>query len=283
MELARGLAVRTDVDLVLVTRRGDAAALGARGGPGLPRRPRAWPPRGRAVWSPSSSASRQCSATSVSTSTTVRTTRCQQRAPVPCAVTVHDCTFFDHPEWHQRSKVVFFRRAIRRAGAPGRRRRVREPGHRGAAPPLVRGPGPGGGGTPRRRPRPLHARRAVARSGRGRPGARRRAGGPTAGRLRRDARAAQGRGDAGVVVRPGGRRPPRRRPRPRRAAGVGSPCHRARPGGGAPPRSDSPDRLPARRRRSRPAAPGGGRRSTRPSKRGSGCPPSRRSPAARRS
>jgi glycosyltransferase involved in cell wall biosynthesis len=37
------------------------------------------------------------------------------RAPVPCAVTIHDCTFFDHPEWHQRSKAVFFRRAIRRA------------------------------------------------------------------------------------------------------------------------------------------------------------------------
>ena len=37
------------------------------------------------------------------------------RAPVPCVVTVHDCTFFDHPEWHQRTKAVFFRRAIRRA------------------------------------------------------------------------------------------------------------------------------------------------------------------------
>ena len=36
-------------------------------------------------------------------------------------VTVHDCTFFDHPEWHERSKVLVFRRAIRvaarRAGA----------------------------------------------------------------------------------------------------------------------------------------------------------------------
>ncbi|HVB91673.1 MAG TPA: glycosyltransferase family 1 protein [Acidimicrobiales bacterium] len=37
------------------------------------------------------------------------------RARVPCAVTVHDCTFFDHPEWHVRSKAAFFRRAIRRA------------------------------------------------------------------------------------------------------------------------------------------------------------------------
>jgi glycosyltransferase involved in cell wall biosynthesis len=30
-------------------------------------------------------------------------------------VTIHDCTFFDHPEWHVRSKAAFFRRAIRRA------------------------------------------------------------------------------------------------------------------------------------------------------------------------
>lgn len=27
-------------------------------------------------------------------------------------VTVHDMTFFDHPEWHEKAKVLFFRRAI---------------------------------------------------------------------------------------------------------------------------------------------------------------------------
>jgi len=32
-------------------------------------------------------------------------------------VTVHDLTFFDHPEWHERTKVRFFRRAIRRAAS----------------------------------------------------------------------------------------------------------------------------------------------------------------------
>jgi glycosyltransferase involved in cell wall biosynthesis len=37
------------------------------------------------------------------------------RASVPCVVTIHDLTFFDHPEWHERSKVVFFRRMIRAA------------------------------------------------------------------------------------------------------------------------------------------------------------------------
>lgn len=43
------------------------------------------------------------------------------RSPIPVVVTVHDCTFFDHPEWHERSKVLLFRRAIalaaRRAAA----------------------------------------------------------------------------------------------------------------------------------------------------------------------
>ena len=32
---------------------------------------------------------------------------------VPRVVTVHDLTFFDHPEWHERTKVAVFRRAIR--------------------------------------------------------------------------------------------------------------------------------------------------------------------------
>jgi glycosyltransferase involved in cell wall biosynthesis len=37
------------------------------------------------------------------------------RAEVPRVVTIHDMTFFDHPEWHERTKVMFFRRAIRTA------------------------------------------------------------------------------------------------------------------------------------------------------------------------
>lgn len=31
----------------------------------------------------------------------------------PKVVTVHDMTFFDYPEWHERSKVILFRRAIK--------------------------------------------------------------------------------------------------------------------------------------------------------------------------
>jgi glycosyltransferase involved in cell wall biosynthesis len=40
-----------------------------------------------------------------------------ERSTTPVVVTIHDCTFFDHPEWHERSKVVVFRRAIARAAA----------------------------------------------------------------------------------------------------------------------------------------------------------------------
>lgn len=34
------------------------------------------------------------------------------RSTVPTVVAMHDLTFFDHPEWHERSKVVYFRRMI---------------------------------------------------------------------------------------------------------------------------------------------------------------------------
>lgn len=36
-----------------------------------------------------------------------------ESASLPRVVTVHDLTFFDHPEWHERAKVALFRRAIR--------------------------------------------------------------------------------------------------------------------------------------------------------------------------
>ena len=43
------------------------------------------------------------------------------RLTMPAVVTVHDLTFFDHPEWHERSKVAFFTSMLRlsahRAGA----------------------------------------------------------------------------------------------------------------------------------------------------------------------
>jgi glycosyltransferase involved in cell wall biosynthesis len=35
-----------------------------------------------------------------------------ERAKTPVVVTVHDVTFIEHPEWHEKSKVIFFRRAL---------------------------------------------------------------------------------------------------------------------------------------------------------------------------
>jgi glycosyltransferase involved in cell wall biosynthesis len=37
------------------------------------------------------------------------------RSPCATVVTVHDLTLVDHPEWHERAKVVYFTRALRRA------------------------------------------------------------------------------------------------------------------------------------------------------------------------
>lgn len=37
------------------------------------------------------------------------------RMATPAVVTIHDLTFFDHPEWHERTKVLLFRRMIRAA------------------------------------------------------------------------------------------------------------------------------------------------------------------------
>jgi glycosyltransferase involved in cell wall biosynthesis len=43
-----------------------------------------------------------------------------ERAHLPCLVTIHDMTFFDHPEWHERTKVRVFTRAIRVASRKAR-------------------------------------------------------------------------------------------------------------------------------------------------------------------
>jgi glycosyltransferase involved in cell wall biosynthesis len=40
-----------------------------------------------------------------------------ETAALPRVVTIHDLTMFDHPEWHERSKALFFRRAVRVAAA----------------------------------------------------------------------------------------------------------------------------------------------------------------------
>ena len=43
-----------------------------------------------------------------------------RRGTTPTVVTIHDLTFFTDPQWHERSKVVFFRRAISYAASHAR-------------------------------------------------------------------------------------------------------------------------------------------------------------------
>ncbi len=112
LALARGLASDPDVALTLAARRGDAGR---------------WDQLGAATVRaevPSSRAGRlvfeQIGLPALLRSAGVAVHHgphytMPARSPVPCAVTIHDCTFFDHPEWHVRSKAAFFRRAIRRA------------------------------------------------------------------------------------------------------------------------------------------------------------------------
>ncbi len=113
MALARALATRGDLELTLVARHGDEerwSALAA--GSAV----RAAVPASR----PGRLAFEQVGLASVLRRLMVQVHHgphytMPARAPVPCVVTIHDCTFFDHPEWHQRTKAAFFRRAIRHA------------------------------------------------------------------------------------------------------------------------------------------------------------------------
>jgi glycosyltransferase involved in cell wall biosynthesis len=113
MALAQGLAGRDDVELSLVARRGDEARWRALAAGAAVRGTVPASRPGRLVFE-------QLWLGSVLRSAGVELHHgphytMPARSPVPCAVTIHDCTFFDHPEWHLRSKAAFFRRAIRRA------------------------------------------------------------------------------------------------------------------------------------------------------------------------
>jgi glycosyltransferase involved in cell wall biosynthesis len=110
--LAHGLAARPEVALTLVARRGDVARWeGVGAGQLRPDVPASRP--GRLAFE-------QLGLPALLRSAAVTLHHgphytMPARSPVPCAVTIHDCTFFDHPEWHLRTKAAFFRRAIRRA------------------------------------------------------------------------------------------------------------------------------------------------------------------------
>jgi glycosyltransferase involved in cell wall biosynthesis len=113
MALATGLAAREDVALTLLARRGDTERWPALAGGAALRAAVPTSRPGRLVFE-------QLGFPSTLRSLGVALHHgphytMPSRAPVPCVVTIHDCTFFDHPEWHLPTKAVFFRRAIRRA------------------------------------------------------------------------------------------------------------------------------------------------------------------------
>jgi glycosyltransferase involved in cell wall biosynthesis len=114
MQLTRGLVTRPGVDLMLIARRGDERRWRDIGGPSTSVRAAVPPAR------PVRLAFEQVGFPALLRSAGVDLHHgphytMPARAPVPCVVTIHDCTFFDHPEWHLRTKAAFFRRAIRHA------------------------------------------------------------------------------------------------------------------------------------------------------------------------
>jgi glycosyltransferase involved in cell wall biosynthesis len=114
IEIARGLQSRADIALTLVSRRGDEQrwlGLAADGAGVVGAVPVSRP--GRLLFE-QARFPRLLGSLGVAVHHAPHYTM-PERAPVPCVVTIHDCTFFDHPEWHVRSKALLFRRAIRHA------------------------------------------------------------------------------------------------------------------------------------------------------------------------
>lgn len=111
VELARGLDACDGIDLVLVARSDDGA------------RWRAWAPRAEVLAVAPERRPARLVWEQVRLPSLLRKAKVQvhhgphytmpERSPVPVVVTIHDMTLFDNPEWHERSKVVVFRRAMR--------------------------------------------------------------------------------------------------------------------------------------------------------------------------
>ena len=111
IDLAKVLARRDDVDVAFFTRRGDAG------------RWRALAPRSQVVDAAPDARPLRLAWEQAGLPRLLRRLEVEvhhsphytmpEPTALPCVVTVHDLTFFDHPEWHQRSKVPLFRRAIR--------------------------------------------------------------------------------------------------------------------------------------------------------------------------
>jgi glycosyltransferase involved in cell wall biosynthesis len=111
--LASGLAARSDVELHVVTRRNDQARWKTFA-------PAAVVHSSAPIRRPVRLAWEQARGGSLAARTDADVWHGPHytmplRVDVPSVVTIHDLTFFDHPEWHERTKVVFFRRIIRAA------------------------------------------------------------------------------------------------------------------------------------------------------------------------
>jgi len=131
VELARALATREDVGLELVARRGDgsrwpAVAPGAAVHELVPaRRParlayeRLWLSRRLEVARRTGAPGREGASARAKAPPVYHGPHYTLPGGLPPGlgrvVTIHDLTFFDHPEWHERSKVRFFRSAIVRS------------------------------------------------------------------------------------------------------------------------------------------------------------------------
>ncbi len=111
VELARALGARADVEPVFFARRSDPArwrALGDRVGV-IAQAPDARPLR--LAWE-QLRLRRLLDRAAIEVHHAPHDTM-PERARVPVVVTVHDLSFFESPGWHERSKVLVFRRAIR--------------------------------------------------------------------------------------------------------------------------------------------------------------------------
>jgi glycosyltransferase involved in cell wall biosynthesis len=110
VEIARRLARETEIELHLLARRGDGQRW-SEWAPGVPVHalvPGSRP--ARLVWE-------QTRAPRVARDLGIDVWHGPHYTmplgiDVPAVVTVHDMTFFDHPEWHERTKVAYFRRMI---------------------------------------------------------------------------------------------------------------------------------------------------------------------------